>query len=199
MRGSPYRKIVEDSPRGVSASRPAPFRDIVLRQSPLRRSSISRMRVVCVSLIGVLSIAVMGFAQTSAALEPGVHVDPGSPAAKQYALPLDQARQTGSSSSSSKALFGAGIKPRGPGGQVRPGSRLNSDIRRGGRPSNSRPSGPASSALLPSAELRSETSSGNSNSTLVLFAGGGCVLLLGGLLGIALRRTRPDAAVRQRL
>ena len=32
---------------------------------------------------------------TAGALEPGVHVDPGSPAAKEYALPLDQARQTG--------------------------------------------------------------------------------------------------------
>ena len=60
---------------------------------------------------------------SAGALEPGVHVDPGSPAAKEYALPLNQARQTGQPSanaagssgsepsSGEASLFGAGIKP----------------------------------------------------------------------------------------
>ncbi len=59
--------------------------------------------------------------QADAGLEPGVHVDPGSPAAKEYVIPLTMARQTGapgSSAGSSAALFGAGIGPRGPGGTV---------------------------------------------------------------------------------
>jgi hypothetical protein len=53
--------------------------------------------------------------------DSGVHVDPRSPAGKEYALPLDQAKrdaggesgQTGSSGSTSgrSALFGEGIKP----------------------------------------------------------------------------------------
>jgi hypothetical protein len=56
---------------------------------------------------------------TASALEPGVHIDPGSPAAKEYALPLNQARRTGAeatSAGSSETPFGAGIKPPGSGG-----------------------------------------------------------------------------------
>ena len=57
-----------------------------------------------------------------AGAQPGVHVDPGSPAGKEYALPLDQARREargggGSDSGRQKsptgrsALFGEGIEP----------------------------------------------------------------------------------------
>jgi hypothetical protein len=61
-----------------------------------------------------------GAAQAATGLEPGVHVDPGSPAAKEYAIPLQRARgasppTTGGSSSggsgSSNGLFGSGITP----------------------------------------------------------------------------------------
>jgi len=73
-------------------------------------------------------------AEAATALEPGVHVDPGSPAAKEYALPLSQARQTGSESPSQSgsqapsrsvgegALFGAGIKPPPSGGSTPAGT-----------------------------------------------------------------------------
>jgi hypothetical protein len=47
-------------------------------------------------------------------LQPGVHVDPGSPAAKEYEIPLTQASQLGSGSSSSSGLQ--------PGVHVDPGS-----------------------------------------------------------------------------
>src|SRR4051794_18298133 len=65
--------------------------------------------------------------QAAAGVEPGVHIDPGSPAAKEYALPLSQARQTGAGSTptaSSETSFGAGIKPPGSrgGGGSAPGS-----------------------------------------------------------------------------
>jgi hypothetical protein len=40
---------------------------------------------------------------------PGVHIDPGSPAAKEYAIPLAQARGGGSGGSGSGQLFGRGI------------------------------------------------------------------------------------------
>jgi hypothetical protein len=42
-------------------------------------------------------------------LPPGVHLDPNSPAAKEYAIPLSQARAGGGTQGSS-ALFGSGIK-----------------------------------------------------------------------------------------
>lgn len=48
----------------------------------------------------------------------GVHVDPGSPAGKQYAIPIPSARsetsgQQGGSGSSNPPLFGVGVTPAG--------------------------------------------------------------------------------------
>ena len=48
--------------------------------------------------------------------EPGVTVDPSSPSAKEYALPVDKARQDAQGKKSKKKdsktqLFGAGVKP----------------------------------------------------------------------------------------
>src|ERR1700694_600364 len=86
------------------------------------------MRTVLLSISGSLTVLAITYstalAQANAGLEPGVHADPGSPAAKEYALPLNQARQTGSEShSSSPTLFGAGINPPPSGGTHPPGSR----------------------------------------------------------------------------
>jgi hypothetical protein len=61
-------------------------------------------------------------ASAATAQDPGVQVDPNSPAGKEYALPVDQANQvagTPSSTSSrstvgradSRPLFGEGVKP----------------------------------------------------------------------------------------
>jgi len=63
----------------------------------------------------ILVVTSATVASASAGLEPGVQIDPGSPAAKQYVLQLNQGRQTGaqgSHSSSTTAPFGAGITPR---------------------------------------------------------------------------------------
>src|SRR5690349_20643591 len=68
--------------------------------------------------LAVLASSSLLLVAPATALEPGVHVDPGSPAAHEYALPLGQARQTGGGSSNggeNGGLFGAGIKP--PGGK----------------------------------------------------------------------------------
>lgn len=67
--------------------------------------------------LGTLAAACVVNPAIAVALEPGVNVDPGSPAAKEYALPLEQARRTDSTpkSSGQAPLFGNGIKPpRGP-------------------------------------------------------------------------------------
>lgn len=144
-------------------------------------------------------------AQAATGLEPGVHVDPGSPAAKEYALPLNQARQTGagasSSSTSSGPLFGAGIKPPGAGGSSHSGSGSGSGTGkatgRGGAAGPNGASGAARLSTLPAAVLRassSQASSGGGGSILALLGGGVAILVLGGLGGMILKRSRHSAA-----
>jgi hypothetical protein len=166
-----------------------------------------RMPILGVSLAGVLAVLVLsclsGFAQARGELEPGVHIDPGSPAAKQYALPLNEARQTGQHSSgatgSSGALFGAGIKPGSGPPKVR-GSRLSP-----GNPETNAPTSanggaaqPRRSVALPATVLRAEAahaSSDGNGSILVLLGAGVAILVLGGFVGMVLRRNRPSAPV----
>jgi hypothetical protein len=141
-------------------------------------------------------------AQAGTGLEPGVHIDPGSPAAKEYALPLNQARQSGAGSSSSRsssgALFGAGIKPPGSGGSPHSGSGAR-DTAAGGRGLPSKAGAATASgsqSALPSAVLRassSRASSGNGGSILALLGGGVAILVLGGLGGMVLKRSRHSA------
>src|SRR5436190_859192 len=91
--------------------------------------AVGYSRCLLCSALAVLMLTALMLAvlpAVSLALEPGVHADPGSPAEKQYVLPLSQARGTGgetSSHSSSPRLFGAGIKPPGGGGDTGAGSR----------------------------------------------------------------------------
>src|SRR6266851_1024264 len=91
--------------------------------------------------VAVVALAIGGSiapAQAASGLEPGVHVDPGSPAAKEYALPLNQARQTGATSpsqvgtSNESTLFGAGIKPPNSGGPPHAGKRGGQGTAAGG-------------------------------------------------------------------
>jgi len=137
---------------------------------------------LAVSMLAVLPAA-------SFALEPGVHADPGSPAEKQYVLPLNQARGTGgetSSHSSSPRLFGAGIKPPGGGGSTGGGSRSSTRAGSGAAAGNRnerhtngaggvRAGGAAAGAHgapLPDAVLRASRSQGSSgNGSLFALVG----------------------------
>jgi hypothetical protein len=153
---------------------------------------------VAASLGGVLAVTLVALspaaAQADTGLEPGVHVDPGSPAAKEYVIPLSHARQIGADGSSTP-LFGAGIGPRGPGGS----SQSHSGTRRklgaadaSGPGSASKPSstGIAGRESLPSSVLASSSkASGDSGSLLALLAGGVAILILGGFGGAMLRRS----------
>jgi hypothetical protein len=155
------------------------------------------------SLGGVLAAILLALSSTMAqadtGLEPGVHVDPGSPAAKEYVIPLSQARQTGtegSSDSSSAPLFGAGIGPRGPGGSSRSDSsagRVPTAVKAPGQGSASRLSSTraAGRESLPYSVLASSSrASGGGGSLLALLAGGAAILILGGFGGAMLRRAR---------
>jgi hypothetical protein len=150
--------------------------------------------------LGVVALALSGVVccpGVAAALEPGVHVDPGSPAAKEYALPLNQARRTGapSQSSSEGTLFGAGIKPPASGGSAGgSGARRDTPSSPGG--GVSAPNTPAGSAQQPplaQAILRAARAQGSGSgdgSTFALVGGGVAILVLGGFGGTVLRHSR---------
>jgi hypothetical protein len=129
------------------------------------------------------------------ALEPGVHADPGSPAAKEYALPINQARQTGAASghagAGSAALFGAGIKPPGSGGAGQARSKTERAAH-GVRHDVSRvvPTHPRTPSPLPAAVLRAERApaSSSDSSLLALLGGGVAILVLGAFGGTIMKR-----------
>jgi hypothetical protein len=159
------------------------------------------------AVVAVTSVAAC--AQAAYALEPGVHIDPGSPAAKEYALPLNQARQTGSTpspqqssestsspqQSSESTLFGAGIKPPGSNGghgagkvgasaRPTPHATASSPGSGGGSPS----SPPIAQTVLRAA--REPGSPSSEGSTLALIGGAVAILVLGAFGGTVLRHSR---------
>jgi hypothetical protein len=147
--------------------------------------------------VGVVLLAIgwpIASAQAATGLEPGVHIDPGSPAAKEYALPLNQARQTGAPSPSQPGtesrLFGAGIKPPSSGGPGAGGKAPRGGHFPGGSSGASIGSSPEavlSAAALRAARVQGPTGDG---SLLALLGGGVVVLVLGGFGGTVLRHNR---------
>ena len=141
-------------------------------------------RLVTAAIASAILAAVPG---APALAQPGVHVDPGSPAGKEYALPLDQARRDakgesgpGSSSRTSRSapLFGEGIEPAdggsAPGGEKGPG--------RGGAGGNDRAK-PGTAARL--------TATTDTTGDSPLLVDGGialAVLVAAGVFALALRR-----------
>jgi hypothetical protein len=179
------------------------------------RPIVATRILLTLALAAALSVSL---ASTSLALEPGVHVDPGSPAAKEYALPLGQARQTGSSHG---GLFGAGIKhaptsrsaasgspssrgyapsgsQTGTGGVVRrqrshqrqPANGLSRAHRRPVRIRAEAATGSLPTAVQSAARVRATSGGG---SLLALIGGGVAVLVLGILGGTVLRGRRSSA------
>ena len=85
----------------------------------------------------------------------GVHVDPGSPVAKEYALPLATARGAPADTGSNGSLFGTGIK--------------KSKIRRpssGGSTSSERPSSTPADETAPPASTSETTTVAQSHKTV---------------------------------
>ncbi len=86
----------------------------------MRRHTYTAERKMSARSAVSLAIAVAGtwaIAAPAAALEPGVFVDPGSPAAKEYSVPLSVLRAAGSGrpavEGQAQPLFGVGITPAG--------------------------------------------------------------------------------------
>jgi hypothetical protein len=154
------------------------------------------------ALVATAVVSVLGLIPGAAFADPGVangvHIDPGSPAAKQYVIPIVGARGetagggSGSNASSSQTPppFGSGITParratrqaalsakrRGAAAAKAASSRRAAD----GRPSA------APVALTP---LGSDHGSGAGGTAwLALIGGGAVVLVIGAGGGLALRR-----------
>jgi hypothetical protein len=131
------------------------------------------------------------------AQDDGVHVDPKSPAGKEYALPLDQARRDaaggdapGRGSGDSAPLFGAGISK---------GSAGRSSGEAGTRPEDAQNGSPNSATEDPvvggtdatqaARAVAADTGGGLSADVLTLLIALG-VLVVGGLIGLSVRAVR---------
>jgi hypothetical protein len=161
---------------------------------------------LAVVLTGVLAVAASP-ALAGTTTSPGVHVDPGSPAGKQYQIPITSARgetagQSPNSSSGSTPTFGSGVTPSSSGASstptattASPSGRASAAHRRAaGRPGHASTHGKngATSAVTVTTQAnRQATTQSNqvgSGSWLPLAAGGALVLLLGCGGGLALKR-----------
>lgn len=159
---------------------------------------VGRVRMVCVVTGCICALLAGGtcgnaLAAAGSSLEPGVHIDPRSPAAKEYALPLAQARQIGAGGGASEnegPLFGAGITPSGPSGPTgsRTLPRSGSDSHANGETGGV--SGPERSAGAPRRASLASPGSGGDGSLLALIGGGVAIIVLGGFGGTVLRHSR---------
>jgi hypothetical protein len=74
-----------------------------------------KVSVACITVCGALAVPVAAPAQ-----DPGVHFDSGTPAGKEYAIPLAEGRAEGAGTTNQRAgantPFGVGITPPGGGG-----------------------------------------------------------------------------------
>jgi hypothetical protein len=141
----------------------------------------------------------------------GVHVDPGSPAGKQYAIPIPSARSetsgpNGAAGSANPPLFGVGVTPGGAaatggasgttanssgtatGGSTR--ARAESAARRRSVSHRKRTGSAATTPIVRSSDHTSPVSNAvGGTSWLPLLGGGALVLLIGGGGGFFLRRS----------
>jgi type IV secretion system protein TrbL len=81
------------------------------------------MRMPKVSLASIVICGTLGAPGVALAQDPGIHFDSGSPAGKEYAIPLAEGRAEGAGTKNQRAAadvpFGVGITP--PGGGDRSG------------------------------------------------------------------------------
>src|SRR5919108_675744 len=75
---------------------------------------IAKVSVTCIAICGTLGVPGVALAQ-----DPGIHFDSGSPAGKEYAIPLAEGRAEGSGSTGGDGSQGAngGAKSSGAGGR----------------------------------------------------------------------------------
>jgi len=152
---------------------------------------ITALLVLSAGVMGALCAPPASLAD-SPSLQPGVHLDPNSPAAKQYAIPLATARGATPGSGATGALFGSGISSAG-------GRSAGKSVARGrrgaGRSSSGRSksggrsrSNPAAATAIPSADKILHSGSGSA--LLWTLAIAALVLVIGGAGALALTDRR---------
>jgi hypothetical protein len=142
--------------------------------------------------VAVLALAVLlsAFVGSASALEPGVHADPGTPAGKEYAIPLGQARSLGGASGS----FGHGITSAATGSPATPpanASRAGAPAAGRGSPAagvaparaSSGPAPPARVTGSPSTPAGQVRAGGSGASAVAWGAGFALAVILAGALG----------------
>jgi hypothetical protein len=161
------------------------------------RRGAARQRLLAVLVVG--AVATGARVPAAVAAEPGVHIDPGSPAGKEYALPVDQARRDaggsatrgGSGSNGGQGgLFGAGIGPPGGGGGGTAGGHGASGSHGSANAATQRASGGSSGSGTAAGIRVSSTSAESSDGALIGIVAG--VLLLGAVCGLGARRLRTE-------
>ena len=148
------------------------------------------------ALIALVVLAVA--APPAIAQEDGVFVDPDSPAGREYAVPLEEARREatgtagGTTESDGDQLFGVGIERSSSGGRGAGGAKGSGVAGGGGGNSDGgNQAGSGEPAHWP--ERGRDRSRGSGGSSAGLTAGiAGSVLLLGLLGGLGLRRVLRD-------
>jgi hypothetical protein len=167
------------------------------------------------SLRASLAVGICLLAAPSAgATPPGLHVDPDSPGGKEYAIPLDQARDnaTGgggggshSSDGSGSQLFGAGIGSgsdsggsggSGDSGGSSPSSSGRSGGSNDGAGSQSDKPAPSSGAhsRLSTLDVAAANPQAGAQAPLLVLGGSAGIVFAGVLLGLMLRRRRSSAS-----
>ena len=156
---------------------------------PRRRTT--RGAACALTILGLLTGAGQAAAQSD-----GVFVDPDTPAGKEYALPLDKARQDVAPNSGPQGsdpgnteLFGAGISKRDGGGKG--GAQGGGKGAAAGGADGERGGSQGGAAIDPGSVAKAGASSGSGISSgwlTALIAFG--VLLVGGIAGLSLRALR---------
>lgn len=133
-------------------------------------------------------------APAAVAQDDEIFVDPGSPSGKEYALPVESARkqaardaQQRSSSAQPAPLFGEGVDDRATADAGGSGSSSGSGSAKGGGGGSTDADGGTPAASAATLKAQAAAPDGGIGVAAVIGAGAG-VLLLGGAIGVLLRR-----------
>jgi hypothetical protein len=152
------------------------------------------------AVLSSFAIALSLPAPAAAQIDPGINYDPGSPAGKEYAIPLVEGRSEGAGTTNQRAggniPFGVGVAPPGSGG----GSGDGDGTTGGPNARSGEPAGPASTRggaetpeELNSRIAEAESVGGTAGRTLWLAL---AVLLPAALLAVLLAERRPSRSGR---
>ena len=162
------------------------------------------------ALVAVLVLLTLA-GPSPALADDGVTVDPGSPSAKEYSVPLDSARQAASGSSTTSSAtpqrFGRGVTtaqaaPAPPAPPASAKATKKPRKQREAKPAATSTATTATAATTavarppkPAASVAPAATGGGTSPALALGGGAAIVLLVGGAVGVWLRR-RPAGVAR---